>query len=209
MGILKKIGIIGSNSITASKFESLFEHKSFYEIEYDKPSDYVSLYWNKFKETQNNASVNGKMFEIILQTLMLREGIFPLYLQAQVAFVPNVNYDSLLYCKEFGPISLSMKTSLRERYKQADLEAIALKYVHRKAKCYLLTVSGEESKGVKEKILTGEVIGIDKVILCTNNEIDQLIKELKSYKLTEAGSVDIISSSQKITEKVYKTALQI
>jgi len=40
---------------------------------------------------------------------------------------------------------LTIKTSLRERYKQADLEGLALKQVYRKSKTYLITLSGQES----------------------------------------------------------------
>ena len=43
----------------------------------------------------------------------------------------------------------------RERYKQADLEAIALKYVHRKALSYLVTLEANEAKSVKAKIKSG------------------------------------------------------
>lgn len=67
-------------------------------------------------------------------------------MSAKVAFVPNVIYDLMFYTSERGPICISAKTSLRERYKQADLEAIALKYVHRKALSYLVTLQTNEAK---------------------------------------------------------------
>jgi hypothetical protein len=52
------------------------------------------------------------------------------------------------------PICISAKTSLRERYKQADFEAIALKYVHRKALSFLVTLEENEAKSVKAKKLS-------------------------------------------------------
>ena len=42
--------------------------------------------------------------------------------------------------KDNFPIVLSIKTSLRERLKQADLKALALNNVYRKAQTYLLTL---------------------------------------------------------------------
>jgi hypothetical protein len=137
--ILKKINIVRASNKSSKIFENLFEDKTFLDIEYSKPSEYVTTYWNKFKMIgpQTNA-INGLIFEYIIATLFVRENILPFYLQAKVAFVPNADFDNLIYSKQFGPISFSMKTTLRERYKQADLEAVALKYVHRKAKCYLL-----------------------------------------------------------------------
>ena len=94
------------------------------------------------------------------------------------------------------------RSSLRERYKQADLEAIALKYVHRKSKCYLLTLETHEIISLKEKIKKGDVIGLDDAILCSNHEIDDLIKEFKQYSLELAGNIDIISTNQLITEEI-------
>lgn len=113
MGLVSKLGITSNGSKVGLAFESLFHERSFVDIEYDKPCDYVNQYWNKFNESRegHNPSMNGKMFELILNTLFIREELFPIYLQASVAFVPNVSYDCLFYCKEFGPISISMKTS--------------------------------------------------------------------------------------------------
>lgn len=135
--MLKKLGItVGTDTKAGNIFESLFP--SFMEVKYNSPSDYVNIYWDAYTQvTDMNSNLNGKVFEYILATLCVREGILPLYLSAKVAFVPNVIYDLMFYSAERGPICLSVKTSLRERYKQADLESIALKYVHREALCFL------------------------------------------------------------------------
>ena len=123
---------------------------------------------------------------------------------AKVAFVPNVIYDLMFYTEERGPICISAKTSLRERYKQADLEAIALKYVHRKALCFLLTLEENEAKSVKAKIKTGDVIGLDNVIVATSDEFDNLIKDLKFYQFSEPPTVKVIESNQVITSEKVK-----
>jgi hypothetical protein len=56
---------------------------------------------------------------------------------------------------------LSTKTTLRERYKQADLEAFALKNVHRRAKSYLVNISEDENRNLQQKIVTGDMMGLD------------------------------------------------
>lgn len=204
--ILHKVGIVRSPNKTSQLFEDLFAPQSFLDIVYSSPKDYVEMYWEKYKESgKNDNSTNGKIFEYIIATLFVRENILPLYVQAKVAFVPNVDFDNIVYCKEFGPIAFSVKTTLRERYKQADLEAVSLKYVHRKAKCFLLTLDKNEHNSVNAKIKEGDVLGLDRAILCTSNEIDDLIKELKSYNLALAGNVDVISSQQVVdSESVDK-----
>jgi hypothetical protein len=200
--MLKELGIvIGDDTKAGNLFESLFP--DFMDFEYEKPSEYIKHFWDKYEsQDDRNPNLNGKMFEYILASLCIREGILPLYLSAKVAFVPNVIYDLMFYTKERGPICWSVKTSLRERYKQADLESIALKYVHRKALSYLITLS-EEAKGVKEKIKSGDVIGLDNVIIATTAEFDDLVTDLKTFKFEEPPTVKVIKSTQVVTiEKV-------
>lgn len=201
--ILRDLGIVvGKDTKAGNMFEELFP--DFMVLEYESPSGYVKMFWEKYKQlVGNKPSLNGKMFEYILASLCIREGILPLYLSAKVAFVPNVVYDLMFYTAERGPICWSVKTSLRERYKQADLESIALKYVHRKALSYLITLDEGEAMGVKEKIKKGDVIGLDNVIIATNPEFDDLVADLKTFIFEEPPTVKVIESTQVITiEKV-------
>lgn len=203
--MLKQLGIVlGNDTKAASVFESL--HPDFRKITYERPSEYVSIYWQLYeKKAEANNNLNGKIFEYILATLCIREGILPLYMSAKVAFVPNVVYDLMFYTTERGPICWSVKTSLRERYKQADLEAIALKYVHRKALNYLITLNAVEARNVKAKIKSGDVIGLDDVIVATQPEFDGMITQLKEFIFEEPPTVKVIESNQVITaEKVLK-----
>lgn len=173
------------------------------------PSEYVRYCWDKYENSgvEKNNSLNGTIFELIIATLFVKEGILPLHLQAQVAFVPNVNFDAVLYTHETGPIGLSLKTSLRERYKQADLEAVALKYVHRKAENYLLTMDREEAESVSRKIVTGAVLGLDKAVLASSDEFDMFVNDLKTKSFISPGSVEIITASRVITEQMIVDVL--
>ena len=201
MSKLNQLGItVGKDGKANIIFDSLF--LNFLDIKYDKPCEYISIYWEAYKNhSEGNKSLNGKIFEYILATLCVRENILPLYLNANVSFVPNVIYDLMFYTTERGPICISAKTSLRERYKQADLEAIALKYVHRRALCYLVTLDISEAKKVKEKIKSGDVIGLDKVVVATSDEFNDLIEELKQYKFSDPPTVKVIDSNQVITKE--------
>lgn len=164
----------------------------------------MTQYWDRYvTHGERNNNLNGKIFEYILATLFVREGILPIYMSAKVAFVPNVIYDLMFYTQERGPICISAKTSLRERYKQADLEAIALKYVHRKALSYLVTLEEKEAKSVQQKIKTGDVIGLDNVVVATSPDFNTLVQELKNFNFSEPPTVKVIESNQIITaEKV-------
>lgn len=201
MSKLNQLGItVGKGKKANIIFDSLFPN--FLDIKYEKPSEYISIYWEAYKKhPEGNNNLNGKIFEYILATLCVRENLLPLYLSAKVAFVPNVIYDLMFYTTERGPICISAKTSLRERYKQADLEAIALKYVHRKALSYLVTLDVTEAKGVKAKIKSGDVIGLDKVVVATSKEFNDLIEELKQYMFSDPPTVKVIESTQIITKE--------
>ena len=205
--MLKKLGIVKSKT---KGYHVFMEHIApDFMSNTMEPSEYVRYCWNNYENSgvERNNSLNGTIFELIIATLFVKEGILPLHLQAQVAFVPNVNFDAVLYTHENGPIGLSLKTSLRERYKQADLEAVALKYVHRKAENYLLTMDREEAESVSRKIATGAVLGLDKAVLASSDEFDSFVNNLKSKAFVSPGSVEIITASRVITEQIIANAL--
>ncbi|MEA3310144.1 MAG: hypothetical protein U9Q70_11630 [Chloroflexota bacterium] len=195
---LQKYGIVKNPGKASTVFETLFP--DIYAIDYDKPSHYIEHCWQKYSGQEIQGKVlNGLIFEYILATLLIREELLPFYLQAQVAFVPNIQYDLLLYTAKYGPICLSAKTSLRERYKQADLEAIALKYVHRRTKNYLITMNEQEGLSIQTKIEEGKLIGLDEVIVATTNSFDELIIKLKDYTFSEAPTIEVVKTGLIVT----------
>ena len=193
MGELLNQGIAKKETASTQLFDSLIAGESFMTIQYESPKDYVTQYWDAL-EKAGQPNLHGNIFEYIIYSLLFRENIRPFYTQAKVAFVPNVNFDALLYCKS-APVSLSLKTSLRERYKQADLEAIALKYVHRRSKCYLLTMDTKEANAQKGKILSGDIIGLDEIIDCNTDDIDRLIAGLKQTAFAVSEKIEVVQGN--------------
>jgi len=202
--MLYRLGITGNKSTqTAKVFGEMIP--DFFEVKYSNPSDYVSYCWNEYqKRPEKSNNLNGKIFEVIIATLCIREDLLPFFLQANVTFVPNVNFDLMFFRENVGPIYFSNKTSLRERYKQADLESFALKNVHRNACCYLITMNEAEANNLSKKIASGDVLGLDKVIVATSNRLDELIYKLKTYRLIDPPSVEIINSNQVVTHETVK-----
>jgi len=213
MGILKDLDVVKSDDGQAAAiFEGLFP--SFIDLEYQKPSEYVEKYWNAYTKMrvkripneQKRRGINGKIFEYIIATLLIREEILPIFINAKVTFVPNINFDILLYTKEHGPICLSAKTSFRERYKQADLEAMALKNVHRISRSFLLTLD-RDATSLSEKILKGDTFGLNDVIVATSDKFNDFIKELKVYNFSLSPSVSVVDSNQIITKETLQKLL--
>lgn len=173
----------------------------------EKPSAYVGRCWNGYLNLYSRSggegnggsdarNLNGKIFECILAFLCVQLKLLPLYFGAKVSFVPNVVYDLIFYTKERGPVCWSAKTSLRERYKQADLEAVALKYVHRKSLSYLLTLEKSEGEDKKKKIREGEIIGLDDVIVATEPEFDELVESMRRLSIVESPVVNVVESNR-------------
>ena len=173
-------------------FDKLYQ--DILEVDITSGSGFISDMWDRYESGEK--SLNGKVFEGLLACLFYRLEILPLFVQAKLAFVPNVDFDFVAYSKEIGPVVLSAKTSLRERYKQADLEGMMLRQVHRKSKCYLLTLEETEAAIVSSKIDRGEVLGLDAVVVVTAPSFDELLVELKNYSFYEPDPVDVICSSK-------------
>jgi hypothetical protein len=164
-----------------------------------QPSEVVSKLWESYKsDYEGNNSVNGAVFEEILGYTLTREGCLPFYMQAKVAYVPNINYDFIFYDAEEGPISLSAKTSLRERWKQADLEALALKNVHRNALSYVITMDKTEANARNAAIKS--CMALNAFILADNEEFDKLVNFIKSRHLVKAGMIEVIQSNTVIDQ---------
>lgn len=174
-----------------------------YKSDAKKPSQIISELWAQYQNNYaSNNNLNGAVFEELIGYTLTLAGCMPFYMQAKVAYVPNVNYDFICYDEKTGPVSLSAKTSLRERWKQADLEAVALKYVHRNAKSYLITLDHAVIKTRLDKI--GDCMGLNDFILANSAEFDELIVSLQERHLSKAGKIEVISSNIIIDSKNYR-----
>ena len=203
MSYLEDIGIVKrcGHSESAKIFEKIFDQSAFEKMCKTMNSvDYVKECWEKyecykrenFSNERNCQALNGKFLEQIIYTLLYKENIMPFYTQAKMAYVPDADFDVIIY-NDNTPVCLSIKASLRERYKQAALEGFALKLVHRNAKVYLLTLDGEEAERQNEKIERGIVFGLDKIVDCFSSDLDALITELKQMSFKKAEPIQPIT----------------
>ena len=102
--------------------------------------------------------------------------------------VPNADFDIVLYDPK-RPAVLTMQVSLRERYKQADLECLVLRNVYRRAEIYLITLSAKEAPGISKKIESGDISGLNKCVLAETEEYSALLQELSQHTFSKAQAV--------------------
>ncbi len=153
------------------------------------PSQFIGQAWNLYKDNYpSNSSINGRIFEYLVCETLAQSGIFPFYFQAKFHHVPNCEFDIVLYHPR-KPVVLSVKTSLRERYKQADLEGMALRQVYRQARQYLITLNAAEAAANRPKIAAGDIIGLDDIIVADNVEYDDLLNRLAAEQFEMAAPV--------------------
>lgn len=158
-------------------------------------SEFINTYWNLYRSRYNsNNSMNGTIFENLVIIALGRAGIKNIYFQTELTYVPSAIFDVFLYNSE-GSYALSIKTTLRERWKQADLEALAIKQVHKDVKCFVVTLS--ESEVSTRRKNDNLYAGLDGFVLANNNEFDDLVAELVTIEFQVAGTVPIIKTNGK------------
>lgn len=173
------------------------------------PSVYVRRMWNDYQALPDrfkNNSVNGNIFEAIVITALLKAGIHPIYTQTNLAFVPNVNYDIVVFPKKengtvdvSAPVVISLKTSLRERYKQADLEGLALKNVYKRGSSYIITLDNDDAiNNCKEKIRQKDILGIDDFIHAGTEAFDEFVANLQGRTVGEPPQIKVVEKSHTI-----------
>src|SRR5699024_1728146 len=184
----------GKTTVITKEILENFDFKN-----YKSPSSDLEKSWNDYKDSfDSNNSINGTIFENLVAYVLAYEGIDNIYEQAEVVFVPNAIFDILLYSSE-QVFTLSLKTTLRERWKQADLEAYAVKNVLKSSKSYVITLSQREVERRRNQAKNKRDFynGLDGFIIATHTEFDDLISELKKYKFTESDTISIIKANDR------------
>jgi len=158
-------------------------------------SEFISHYWQSYKDNYpNNNSMNGTIFENLIMIALARRGIDNIYYQTELSYVPSAIFDIFLYSSE-TPIAISIKTTLRERWKQADLEALAIKQVHKNAKCYVITLSHSEVRARRNN--DNSYAGLDEFILADTIEFDNFLNEISNMNFNIAENIPIIKTSDR------------
>lgn len=192
---LKKIlcgegeGVSKNLEITKKLFETL-------PISEDlTPSEFIDTYWKLYSESNvSNNAMNGTIFENLIIIALGRAGIRNIYYQTELTYVPSAIFDVFLYHPE-GSYALSLKTTLRERWKQADLEALAIKQVHKNVKCFVITLSKDEVRARRNN--DKSYAGLDGFVLANSSEFDILVDELKQKEFQVAGRVPIVITDER------------
>lgn len=153
--------------------------------------EYIYQHWLSSNNTLSTTSERNLRFKDIVSNLFKRQRLMPYYTKAKIAHLPNIIFDIILLNKKML-ICLFIRQKTPKRIVEIDLEAIAVKYIHFNAKCYLLTFDSIGTIEAKRKIMNGDFIGLDDVIDCNTDEINIFVERLKLFDFEEAHGYPII-----------------
>lgn len=142
-----------------------------------------------------------KNFPIYLGYTFYQRKYSSIFIDTRVKYVPEPIPLLLLTSKGHCLISLYLTTSYKEFHKLADLEAMALKNVHRISKSFLIALSDDDALQVSQKIIKEDIFGLNDVIVATSEKFNQFISELKAFTFDLSPSVSVIECNQIITKE--------
>lgn len=193
---LLDLGLSATAGLATKEFCSIWNSL---DTNFKSPSFIVESFWNEASNRDLGNNLRGALFEILVGTLLLDRGVEPFFRQSELAFVNNARFDYVLWEDGVRPIALSIKTSLRERYKQAMLESDALKAVHRNAATYLITLDKREWEVRTSKEINKEQFSsIDGFLLATSVQFDAFLEEIARAQYAAPDEVSPQKKGHKI-----------
>ena len=182
-----------TNSKTDEIYRTIIDH-----MDYKSPHQFIESSYKKYQMSYDgDQNTNGRIFEYLICETLAQQGITPFYYQATFERVPNVVFDIVLY-DPIRPVLFTTKTSLRERYKQADLEGVALRHVYRQAETYLITMSVDEADSVTNKINDGTVLGITQCVIASNPQYKSLLTKMTQRNFSQAKPITPVAGKHLI-----------
>lgn len=172
------------------------------KLEFGDVESFIKRFWKQYERNKkelcgdkkhNYNNLNGKIFELLLLQILRHENIIPFFYQAKLSLINNTIFDFVYLNEKMVPIVLFLKTSLRERYKQAELEARLIKNIFPGAKCYIICLENDDNiTRYNDMIDSNDIIGIDKFF--NENNLSDCIDILrKSDPYIEHTSITLLT----------------
>lgn len=168
-----------------------FDRDELKSHEYNSPQQYFEHFWDFYKNEkkkfedgekslekdlgQSFRSRNGKVFEIIIGFLLDRESIEIVSYDQSYGEAKLVKPDFVLKIKE-RLVTLSLKVSVRERWKQADWEAIKFKKAYPDSRCFFVTT---DQVGLRTPENHRKDLDLDGYYCALSPEINDMFELLK------------------------------
>ncbi|MDO8060080.1 hypothetical protein [Candidatus Phytoplasma citri] len=152
---------------------------------------------NHHYNSQSQKVIRGKINEYLILFYFQHQGISNLYPQAYLFFIPDIKFDLVLFTKTKRIIAFNFKTCLRDRYKQAVVEAQQLKKLDTRFEFYLLTNNTVEAQRLNKKINQGKILGINQVINLFSPRANHFLHTLRINQFIPFPDINIIKKAKR------------
>ncbi len=162
-----------------------------------KPHKTFNSIWSTYENsTVMSNNLNGRIFEYAICEIFRQYKVGILYYQCKLWSMPHDQFDIVGWVKQAHPIIISCKTSLRERWKQAEMEGRLLKGIFPNTKSYLVTNNENEALAHDDRISRGSSLGIDDVYVARQPKFDDLVLNLCNMDLIESTPIPPLSGTR-------------
>lgn len=168
-----------------SVYEDCFKNHNLELYSYSDAYNFFDYSWKiyeKFKRTYKlkhgkeiNNGINGQAFEFIFGLILDHENIVIDSYDEEIPNIPLVKPDFVVK-KNSNNFFISLKVSIRERWKQAEWESLKYKKYYTNAISYLLINHERECLSLKKKL---PLLDIDNIYYASSKDINDLVSNLK------------------------------
>ena len=142
-------------------------------------SEFTRKTWDALKQ---DGLDSGDVFELMIATLLYHSGISVFYRHATIKFLEHTDFDLLLWDEQnAAPVLLQCTSTLRERFRLADLESFRSKSFYPNAKTYLLTMDYRDTA----RLTDYKFDSLDRLIYAGDRALDELFEYLRSRTFSE------------------------
>ena len=134
---------------------------------------------------QSRRTLLGRFFELCVAETLKRSGVEPFYWQATLTQFPSTRYDMICYNPR-APVVISVKYSVKMRWKEAAYEGVCMQQIFPDAKTYLIMHEQEEATRTNGYIKTNQAPGLHGCYSIGSDEYPKLLKELANKEFSQA-----------------------
>lgn len=185
---LVSVGLVTATSDLTRTFVDITRSPNVPSYPYSR---FMSAFW---EEASSQGQNSGALFELMVACCLYdaRVGIF--YRHATLQDSPKVESDLLVWTREGMPWCIQMTSTLRERYKLADLQAFRVKAAYHNAAFFLLTMDQFDTS----KRSKNDFESLDELVYCGSAAFDSLIEKLTFSRSNECDILELSKRTKKV-----------
>lgn len=154
-------------------------------------SRFMSAFW---EEANSQGQTSGALFELLVACCFYDARVGTFYRHATLQDSPKVESDLLVWTREGTPWCIQMTSTLRERYKLADLQAFRVKASYHNAAFFLLTMDQFDTSKRSRK----DFESLDELVYCGSAAFDFLIEKLTFSSSCECDTLVFAKRTKKV-----------